>query len=386
VRDAGLGLSYRHDPFWDGTQNVPSRLVIENNTFDRIARRSLADPDWPAIHLAGGPIDGVRIASNRFHDLANGRALSPVPAQSTHVVLTPGNTTPATLPVRDLEGRLRSALVWQQPATSKLQAWPAPTGWSEGAFAVPAGWTVAALVDLDGDRRADAVLRHPVTGQVAVLLAVRPTVPVPVATLDPAWQIAASGDVDGDGRTDLVWRRADDTSAIVWFMNGAVVQSRATFGMDPAWQLIAAADFDGDGHADLLWRQAGTANTAVWLMNGAAVKARLSLTLDATAYMVGTGDFDGDGRADILMRNPGTGLITLVFGAATGQPRAESQAGMDPFSWRIGAIGDFDGDGRADIAWRHVSSDQVTVWTMAGASVTRSQAITGADGSWQMVR
>lgn len=382
IRNAGRGIDYRHTPFWDGSNHVPSNVVIENNSLDGIDLPS--DPLYPAIYVTGSPINALRVAGNRFHHLSNGKMLSSMPSGA----VVANNALLPTRATRDLSGNLTSELLWQNPANGAVAQWPLASAWSPGTFAPPAEWTIAVVGDIDGESRADLLVRNS-NGQVAAMLGASPSLVRPLAALDNSWQLAASADVNGDGRSDLVWRNASQGIVVIWYMkleNDTLSWQRTTLGMDAAWQLITASDFDGDGKADILWREPHTANTMVWLMNGSTIKNRITLLLDATSYMVAAGDFDSDGQSEIVMRNPVTGLVTLVFGAASGQPRVESFAGPEPASWQTGAVGDFDGDGRTDIAWRHATTRSINVWYMNGSAIRATATFDGPERTWALIR
>src|SRR5207247_2550143 len=93
-----------------------------------------------------------------------------------------------------------------------------------------------------------------------------------VAGLIPAggWTVSHIADLDGDGRADLILRHADGTVS-AWFMNGLAVAGTTTFvGPGSGWTLVKTGDFNGDGKADLVWQHTdGTVQA--WLMNGASV-------------------------------------------------------------------------------------------------------------------
>ena len=383
IRNAGGAIRYSHKPFWDGTQNVPKNLVITDNALDAI---SGIDP--ATIYVGGIRVAGLNISNNRFIGTGSTRDIQ-FPTDSTGITQT-GNASLNARPVRDLDGNLKSQVVWQQPSNAQLVQWPAPSVWSPSQLTIPAGWTVVAMADIDADRRVDAILNNALTGQIAVLTTGRPGSAQPLAKLDSTWQLAAVGDLNGDGRADLVWRHANDSVTVAWYMgqdaSGVTSFTRSTFQMDAAWQLIGASDFDGDGKADLLWRQPNTANTALWLMDGTLIKSKPALSLDATAYLVGIGDFDGDGKSEILMRNPLTGLLGIVYGAAGAQIRVDTLSGPDPQTWRTGTVGDFNGDGCSDIVWRNASSGQISVWLMRGSAMLSATPVSGIDSTWALIR
>lgn len=71
------------------------------------------------------------------------------------------------------------------------------------------------------------------------------------------WRVAALGDMNGDGRADVLLRHRDGR----WFyfaMNGRHPVAAATPNLTPKtdWELVASGDADGDGRADVLLRGA----------------------------------------------------------------------------------------------------------------------------------
>jgi len=85
-----------------------------------------------------------------------------------------------------------------------------------------------------------------------------------------SYQVKAVVDFDGDGRADVLWRGTAAGDMWLWPMNGTTKLGDsyvATVGA--SYQIVAAGDYDSDGKADLLWR--GTSGDLwMWTMNGAA--------------------------------------------------------------------------------------------------------------------
>ncbi|MCA9420422.1 MAG: FG-GAP repeat protein, partial [Nitrospira sp.] len=127
--------------------------------------------------------------------------------------------------------------------------------------------------DLNGDGKADLVLRNTKTGEVAVwLLSGTSGVTSGIlGQLPMEWALRGVGDVNGDGVADLVWRNDMSGAVAVWLMNGLTITATGFPGSAPSdWAIQAVGDVDGDGRADLVWRNRTDGNTAIWLMNGTA--------------------------------------------------------------------------------------------------------------------
>jgi hypothetical protein len=63
IQNVGYGIRYAHNPFWDGTQNIPKNLVISNNTISGVANTASY---VPVITVTGGAVNGVQINNNKL--------------------------------------------------------------------------------------------------------------------------------------------------------------------------------------------------------------------------------------------------------------------------------------------------------------------------------
>jgi hypothetical protein len=89
--------------------------------------------------------------------------------------------------------------------------------------------------------------------------------------------------------SDILWH---DTSGntVIWFMNGAQVQSTSGLGNIPtAWSVVAIGDYNSDGVSDLLWRDT-SGNTAIWFMNSTQVSSSAGLGNIPTTWTVQSGN------------------------------------------------------------------------------------------------
>ncbi len=190
----------------------------------------------------------------------------------------------------------------------------------------PAGWNVVGVTDLNGDGKADIVLRNDSLGLMsywrmngAVRIASSST------SIAAGNRVVATGDFNGDGLGDLLW--SNDASRLLWLF-----RSRTDGGFDylpvdyypSGWTIAGATDLNGDGRADVVWRNTSTSQMSYWWMNGATRISSGVATIPATSSIVGTGDYDGDGFGDLLWassdgnflwiyRSLGNGAFTYQF-------------------------------------------------------------------------
>ncbi len=261
----------------------------------------------------------------RYFPMAGGRVL-PSGGAANRVTL---NAAWQTAGVGDFDGDGRADILmrlangrWRYYPMDGRQVLP-----GNGGAALPAdpAWRTAGVGDFDGDGKADVLVRrldgqwdgetgerwryHLMDGR-----AVRGAgQPAGLANEHPltSW-VAAIGDLNGDGRDDALLRRLDGTWHYYPFHGNADGESGLFAGHgavalpnDPAWAVAGVADFDGDGRDDVLLRH----EDGRWLhrrMNGRALLEGGGvgdLPADATVWTAGVGDMDGDGRAEVLTRH-----------------------------------------------------------------------------------
>jgi hypothetical protein len=98
---------------------------------------------------------------------------------------------------------------------------------------------VEAVGDLDGDLRSDLVWRHRTRGDVVGWLmwgATRREHGTIAAAIGAKWTIIDAVDLDGDGRRDLVWRNSQNGDVHGWLMAG-LERSASAFirNAPPTW-------------------------------------------------------------------------------------------------------------------------------------------------------
>ena len=266
-----------------------------------------ADGHWRYFPMAGGRVLPSSGAANR---------VTPNPAWRTAGVGDFNGDGRADILMRLANGR------WRYYPMDGRQVLP-----GNGGAALPAdpAWRTAGVGDFDGDGKADVLLRRldgqwdgETRGRWRYHLMDGRTVrgggqPAGLANEHPltSW-VAAIGDLNGDGRDDALLRRLDGAWHYYPFHGNADGESGLFAGHgpvalpnDPAWAVAGVADFDGDGRDDVLLRH----EDGRWLhqrMNGRALLAGGGvgdLPADATVWTAGVGDLDGDGKAEVLTRH-----------------------------------------------------------------------------------
>jgi Calx-beta domain/FG-GAP-like repeat len=280
----------------------------------------------------------------------------------------------------NLDGR--SDLLWRNNGDGAVQGW-LMNGLSATQVAglLPAGgYTITHVADLDGNGKADTLIRH-TDGTTIGWLHDGLNVVGQATFFAPGsgWSIKHAADLNGDGKADLIVENTNGT-VVGWLMNGLTVTATATFvPAGTGWSVSRVGDLNGDGKADLIWQNTN-GTVQAWLMNG------LSATQTATYVGAGTGwsvklvaDFNGDSKADLVWQNTdGTVQAWLMDGTAISQIASFVPAGT---GWSPVLAGDISGDGKADLFWEHTDGRSQT-WLMNGLSVTSLAGFVGA-GGWK---
>jgi hypothetical protein len=269
----------------------------------------------------------------------------------------------------DFNGDGRSDVLWQNDDGTIFDFLGATNGGftnngGNSSINLGTGWHVAGSGDINGDGKADLLLRND-NGAIFDLLGSAnggftnngDASFVNVAT---NWHIAGAGDFNGDGRDDILWR--NDSGAIFDMLGtsvGGVTNNGdiSSVSIDNSWHIAGTGDFNGDGRDDILWRND---NGAIFDMLGTSTGGftsngdNSSVNVATSWHVAGTGDFNGDGIDDVLWRND-SGAIFDMLGTANGGfvNNGDNSFVTVDNSWHVASIGDFNGDGRADILWRN---------------------------------
>ena len=280
----------------------------------------------------------------------------------------------------DLNGDGKADLVVRNDTTGQSVTWIMDgTTVVSGTDLIQAGsgWSVTHLADFNGDGKADLLLRH-TDGRIVMWLMNGTTVSSGAALLEAGsgWTVTHTADFNGDGKADILFRHTDGRVAM-WLMDGSTLTSGAgLIGAGDGWSVTHTADFNGDGKADILFRHSD-GRIAMWIMNGLTFVSGGGLLEAGSGWAAThTADFNNDGNADILFRHTdGRVAMWLMNGAtlSSGAGLLDSNSG-----WTVTHTGDFNGDGSADILYRHVDG-RVALWLMNGLTLSSGAGLSGTN-------
>jgi hypothetical protein len=236
-------------------------------------------------------------------------------------------------------------------------------------------WRVLGTGDFRGTHRSDLLIQNIATGAVHIWFNFEGPLDTNffVRTVKPNWTVEAVTDLDGDGKSDIVWRYinpvpGDNDSGVVfvWFMDGATILDIKSRGGAPAtWNLVGATDLDGDGKADLIWESpTGQARALVGTEQRSFVNKVLGNAPTGYNQLKAT-DFDGDGFGDLLFRSA-AGKVKLWRMNGTTVLAEIDLPDTDP-TWTFYAATDLNGDGTSDIVWKKADGTLV-LWLMSATS------------------
>ncbi len=191
-----------------------------------------------------------------------------------------------------------------------------------------------ALLDFDGDNRADLSIFRPSNG---VWFIAKSSGGFDIFQFGQNGDKPVPGDYDGDGKTDAAIFRSG-----VWYR---LRSSNGTFdavNFGTPTDIPAPADFDGDGKADIaVFRP----STGIWYIFNSRDNSVVTAQFGAAGDVPLAADFDGDGKADINVWRPSNGVWYRINSSnGTFNIRDFGISGDKPL------IGDFDGDGKADLS------------------------------------
>jgi hypothetical protein len=315
--------------------------------------------------------------------------------------------------VGGLGGTAGPDLVWRNARTGATAVWlmngaayAAAADVSPSAPAADVNWQVIAVMDVDGDGRADLVWRNALTGAVETWRmngVARAGVVANATRADPwrgqgqrVWRTLVAGDIDGDATRDIAWRNAGLGASVVWrmvprgtvndpFVVGATVELPV---VDGSWELAGTGDFNRDNMLDLVWRRPSNGQVILWLMNGGQVGAAIPFLSSGTTnwLLAGVADINRDERDDMVWTNTVTGSAFAWLLDGTPAPGSYLVGSRNlptvPTGSRIEGVADFTGDGRPDLVLRTLASGALTVWEMNEAVFVRAVALPTVDPEW----
>jgi hypothetical protein len=265
-------------------------------------------------------------------------------------------------------------------------------------------WHVVADADFDGDGISDLLWRNQRTGFLYMQFFGKAGVPVggEVFWIEPnlAWEIVAILDFDGDGKADILWQNRVTRELYAMLMDGARIVGQRNLGPPSGTfaRMIpqVVGDFVGRGTRNgILWRDPFDGSVClmgiIGFSNGTFLGPLQSpqpiyTEPDQNWGIVAAADFDGDGKSDILWRNVRTGEVWMMLmdgGTIATQGSIYREPNLD---WTIASVGDYDGDGKSDILWRNTRTGEVWMMLMNGLSIaSQGMVYTMPDTNWYLL-
>jgi hypothetical protein len=229
--------------------------------------------------------------------------------------------------------------------------------------------------DLRGVGRSDLLMQEMTSGLVKVWLGFDGPLDNEywLRTVKPGWVVEAVLDIDGDGKADLVWRYVgsplnppadpgDLGTVFVWFMNGTTIdQIKARGGAPLSWALVGAADLHGSRRGDLVFVSPSRDIRILTSLAGRNFVNEFVGKVPDGYTLTRLGDFDGDGKADLLFQDASNNLVLWRMNGST-IAGTTTYRSPDP-NWTLYSVGDLNGDAKMDIVWKKTDGTFV-VWLM----------------------
>lgn len=252
--------------------------------------------------------------------------------------------------------------------------------------------TQAALVDFDGDGKADLIYRDTgdyqwtqvlIDGSSADLSSF-----VDGMSIHYSWAFNGAGDFNADGKNDVIIRNSTSGQWYIYNLDGSEIISRGYVAIESAEyiEVQAVADFNNDGYADVLLRNENTGEWRMTLLQNRTIVEEYSPPMSTvqTWYLVGAQDFDGNGSNDILIRNSVSGSwYVYLYENIDITARGYISSMTDDLNYAVRAVADFDGNGTSDVLMQHLNNYDWQLVFMNGRtpSDTSSLSVT-ASSEW----
>ena len=326
----------------------------------------------PRTTFCGGNACGVANSEDNAQSL--GLMMPPVATFRATVVSGGGGDT--ALPVArriDANGNARADLFFFDHSTGKLVTWfmSGTTRTATSSSTIPAAYSVIGAGAFNADGKDDLLLAGN-AGNLYIgmsngsTFALQPMSPAVAA----GSQALAVADIDGNGKADIVVRNASTGQVVIWYMNNGVRTAYKSQSFSPSLAFVLAADFNNDKKADLLFQDANR-NLSVAISAGSSFTLQsVGLAYASTYALRGATDVSGDGSADILLHDAASNKLVVWY--MHGATRAAYSSATSPAGAVLVAQGDFDGNKKGDIAWAHPTSGNVWLSLSAGSTFTTS--------------
>lgn len=297
---------------------------------------------------------------------------------------------PADVPVLlrqvDVDGNGRSDLLFFNHDLNRVSYWymDGATRLAASSVLLNGKYHLADTGDMDNDGRTDLLFtsasRDLVVGLSGPSGYVFHVLPYSYST---SQVVLALADVNGDRRADIVLRDTSTGRLSLWYMDGITRAAYNAVSMSPALTFIGHGDMNNNHRHDLLWVDAQR-NVLVSLSTGIGYDTMpIGLAYKSDYQVAGLQDINGDYRDDILLYNPGTNRLVVWY--MDGANRLAYNTHVTPSGYRPVAKGNFNGDRLGDIVLENQATSKMQMMLSTGfAFNTVPVPLTPQSGSWLM--
>jgi hypothetical protein len=195
---------------------------------------------------------------------------------------------------RGADGRLAA---WQSDGTGMLAG--------GGAIGQPGSeWSFRALADFNGDSRDDILFQNDDGSYFVWNLADSHIVGGGALGEAAGFDFIAAGDLDGDGRADLLLRDQTNGEYAARFVSRTGISGSGAIGSAPGFSFAGLGDFNGDGTDDILLRNESLGTFTSWNMDGTEIVGGGGIGGPLGSYELAlVKDVNRDGRDDLIFQD-----------------------------------------------------------------------------------
>jgi hypothetical protein len=290
------------------------------------------------------------------------------------VVSPPPDSTRLVLRSSDPNGNGKSDLLLFNHATDRLATWfmSATTRVAYNAMTVDGGLRLIDSGDLNGDHRIDLLFEDSARHRLVVGMSTGSSYALTTLpyTYTSAQVPIGLADVNGNGRADILVRNTSTGRVAIWYMSGTTRTAYNASDVASAFKFVGAADLNGDRRQDVLWTDE-TGGLMVSMSTGTGFSTQLlGLRYSASYYVAGLQDINGNGKADILLTSQDGKHLVVWYMNGFSRVAYNTHA-TDP-AYRLVGKGDLDGNNRGDLIWSNPSTRQIKVMFSSGTALSTS--------------
>ena len=348
--------------------------------------------------IVAGTVISIYINTSASGSITSGSFAAPID------IAVPG-TGLAAVAAGDIDGDGRPDLAFCTGGNDSIYILRNSTTGGSVSFAAPVAFqdsstfysnlypVAIAIMDIDGDGKADIVTCTYGNGNIAVLRNTATAGTINTGSLAAPTEFFSGGgggpvgmaidDLDGDGKPEIVIADAD---YYVWVFQNTSVPGALNFGSPVSFGVgnfpmsVVISDIDGDGKPDLAVVNQSDNTMAILqntstpgTINNSSFAAPVTFAAGDWPLSIVAGDFDGDGKPDLAVATNvdamGLWSEAIMIFRNTAVPGTIDNTSMIPetsptSNLYTGSIisGDIDGDGKADLITTNLGVASISVF------------------------